>query len=83
MNKDEILERVGDVIRDALDQPDLEVTTETTADTVDGWDSFNHLNIVAAVEAQFRIKINTAEIEEFKNVGDLIELVERKLGARK
>jgi acyl carrier protein len=50
---------------------------------VEGWDSFNHINIVVAVEAHFGIKIHTAEIEELRNVGELVELVEKKLKAKK
>ena len=76
----EILADVSDIFRDVLDQPNLTITRETTADTVEGWDSFSHINIVVAVEEKFHIKIRTAEVEELRNVGDLVELVAKKLG---
>jgi acyl carrier protein len=47
---------------------------------VEGWDSFNHINIVVAIEEKFHIKIRTAEVEEVKNVGELTALVKKKLG---
>jgi len=78
-----MLTQVRDIIADVLDQPDLQVTRDTTADDVEGWDSFNHINIVVAVESHFGIKINTAEIEEVRNVGELIDLVEKKLKSKK
>jgi acyl carrier protein len=74
---------VATVIRDVLDAPDAAIDVNTTAADIDGWDSFNHINIVLAVEARFRIKIHTAEVEELKNVGEFVELVDRKLRARK
>jgi acyl carrier protein len=79
----EILSKVRDIIADVLDLPDLTVSRETTAEEVEGWDSFNHINIVVAVESKFGIKIHTAEVEELRNVGELADLVGKKLSARK
>jgi acyl carrier protein len=83
MDKAQILAEISEIIRDVLDLPDLVVTMSTSAENVEGWDSFNHINIVVAVESHFRVKIHTAEIEELKNVGELIDLVHQKLDARK
>lgn len=83
MNSQEMVTQVRDIIADVLDQPDLEVDRGTIAEDVAGWDSFNHINIVVAVESHFGIKINTAEIEELRNVGELLDLIERKLKAKK
>lgn len=83
MTKEEVLDQVSNIIHDVLDEPDLPITFDTTADDVDGWDSFNHINIVVATEDNFGVKFNTAEIEELKNVGELVDLVLRKMGSRK
>ena len=63
--------QIRDIIADILDQPDMQITPDTTADKVEGWDFFNHLNIVVAVEAQLRQQDHTAEIEELRNIGEL------------
>jgi acyl carrier protein len=76
VNRDEIFRQVRDIISEVLEQPDLQVTAETKADDVEGWDSFNHINIVVAIEARFGIKVRTAEIEELRNVGELVDVVE-------
>lgn len=83
MDKQQILTEVGEIIADVLDASGLAVTMDTTAEDVEGWDSFNHINIVVAVEEHFKIKMNTAEIEELRNVGGFVELIEKKLAARK
>jgi acyl carrier protein len=83
MDKAQVLAEVSEIIRDVLDLPNLAVTMSTSAENVEGWDSFNHINIVVAVEAHFRVKIHTAEIEELKNVGELVDLLHQKLDARK
>lgn len=79
MDESQILTQVRDIIADVVDQADLQISTATTATDVPGWDSFNHINIVVAVERRFGIKVNTAEIEELRNVGELVALVGRKL----
>jgi acyl carrier protein len=83
VDKAEILSKVRDTIADVLDLPDLTVTMQTTAENVEGWDSFNHINIVVAIEREFGIKVHTAEIEELRNVGELVDLIDKKLAARK
>jgi acyl carrier protein len=45
---------------------------------VPDWDSFNHINIVVATEAVFKIKFKSAEIEELKNVGEFVQLIQRR-----
>jgi len=79
MTQQTILDQVGSILRDVLNLPDLKVTPATTAENVEGWDSFAHINLVVAIEQHFHIKIHTAEIEELKNVGELTQLVADKL----
>ena len=84
MNQTQILDEVGVIIRDVLDPLDdnkLKIGLETTADQTEGWDSFNHINIVVAIEQHFRVKFKTAEIESLRNVGELVALIAQKLKA--
>lgn len=79
-----ILDEVAAIIRDVLDplhNKNLHICPETTADQTEGWDSFNHINIVVAIEQHFGIKFKTAEVESLRNVGELVALVARKAGA--
>ncbi len=80
MTEQEIFETVASVIRDSLDNDDLAITMETTADDVPDWDSANHINIVLSIEQRFKIKFKTAEIEELRDVGGLVKLVKQKTG---
>jgi acyl carrier protein len=78
-----VFEQVADVIRNVLDKPDLAITPDTSAADVAEWDSFNHINITVAIEAAFGIKFKAAEVEELRNVGELVALVEKKLATKK
>lgn len=81
MDNPDIDAALADIIRDVLDDPDFEVTPETTAaDHVD-WDSFSHVSIIVGVEMRFGIKFQTAEIESTRTVGEFADLIARKCEA--
>ena len=82
MNKSEILARVRKCITAVLDQPDLTITMRTTAEDVEGWDSFNHVNIVVAIESEFDVSFKAAEIEELRAVGEIVDLIDTKLAEK-
>ena len=85
MNQSQILEQVAEIIRDVLDplnDKGIKIDTETTADQTEGWDSFNHINLIVAVESRFKIKFLTAELESMQTVGQLAEIIQRKLSAQ-
>jgi acyl carrier protein len=83
VDNEQVLSEIAEIIRDVLEAPDLTVKMMTTAENVVDWDSFNHINIVVAIEAHFGVKFQMAEIEEVRNVGELVDLVHDKLSAHK
>jgi len=67
------------VFRDVFDDESLEITEATTAKDVPGWDSLTHIDLIVAVEKHFKIKVTTRDVAGLANVGQLIELVARRL----
>lgn len=78
MTDAEIYATLTDVFRQVLEDDTIELTPETTADDVDGWDSMNHIFIVVELEKRFGVKFQAAEMEELKNIGELAKLVQQK-----
>lgn len=74
----EILPRLQALFRDVLDQRDLELTPESSAATIPGYDSLAHINIITAVEQEFSIRFELKDILSLQNAADLIALIERK-----
>jgi acyl carrier protein len=70
------------IFHDLFDDDSIVLTPETTAADIEDWDSFNHINLIVAVEAKFGIKFKTAELDELHNVGHLVHLIEHKLAAK-
>ncbi len=67
------------VFRDVFNDPELAVTEQTTAADIPGWDSFNHMNLIMAIEERYSLSFTTKEIGQMARVGDLIALLNTKL----
>ena len=50
MTREDVYERLVAVFREVFDDDSIEINDETVADDVDGWDSFEHINLVVAIE---------------------------------
>jgi acyl carrier protein len=75
-----ITDRLKKTILRQLELDDWEVTDETTASEVPGWDSLSHVKIITAVESEYNIRFQTMEIIRLKNIGQLQSLVDKKVG---
>jgi acyl carrier protein len=71
------------IFRDVFDDSELRIDRSTSAATVPGWDSLAHVNLVGAIQEEFKVKFALGELEQLKNVGDLLDLIERKIGAKR
>ena len=81
MDRPQILAQLSTIMQEVLDDPELSLTPATTADDVEGWDSMSNITFVVEVERRFAIKFNTAEIEEMRNVGDMLDMIADKRAA--
>ena len=79
MSREEIFEKLNEVFRDVFDDEEIEVGEETTAADIDGWDSLEHINLIAAVEQEFGVKFTMGQVVTMKNVGEMACLIEEKL----
>lgn len=63
--------RLVEIIQDVLGADDLQLDESTSAGDVDGWDSLAHINIMVAVEEEFRVSFTSDQLTRFKNLGEL------------
>ncbi len=79
MSKEEIYERLNSIFRDIFDDDDIVVTETTNSDDIEDWDSLEHINLIAAVEKEFGVKFNIAQVTGMKNVGEMVDIIIEKL----
>jgi len=78
----QVLAEVNRIVCEILDNDLIQLKYETTAADVREWDSLNHIQIVLAIEKHFRIRFNFAELQKFKNVGEMCDSIAMKLGPK-
>ena len=78
-NNQEILKQVNQIFINVLDNNDIILKEETTANDVEDWDSLTHIQLVVAIEKHFKIRFSSAEIQNWKNIGEMINSVQTKL----
>lgn len=78
MDRQEIIKRLNEVFRDVFDDEDIVVDAETTADDIEDWDSIEHINLISAVEGEFKIRFTMGEVSGMKNVGEMIEIIAQR-----
>jgi acyl carrier protein len=75
---DDVLGELQPIFQEALDNPNLVITRSSSAINTPNWDSLAHISIVEMVESQFKIRIGLSELEDLKEVGDLVDLIVEK-----
>ena len=74
-----ILDRLTEVVRDVLDDPEVVLRRETTAADVEDWDSVTNIQIMVAIEDEFGVRLRTGEIAGLENVGEIVDLLRARI----
>ena len=72
------IDKLQGVLREVFEDSELAIVPEMTAQDVPEWDSFNHINLVVALEEAFSVVFSSDEIARMRNVGDLVESRQKK-----
>jgi acyl carrier protein len=78
MDKPQVLARLQTLFDDVFID-EVVVTEELSARDVEEWDSLSHVSLVLAVEETFGVRFRVGEVESAKNVGELADLILRRL----
>jgi acyl carrier protein len=79
MSEAEIYSKLTGIFRDIFDDDTITLSPGTTAADIPEWDSVNHINLTVAAENAFGIEFRSTELEELRNVGDLVATIKRKV----
>ena len=79
MEKKEILNQVQEIFRDILDNEDIVLTGETTANDIEEWDSLSHIQLIVTIEKHFKLKFTSLEIMKWKDVGEMVDTIYQRI----
>lgn len=74
-DRNAIGERLTRIFHEVFDDESITLRDDMTAKDVDEWDSLNHITLVLAVEREFGVQLNAAEVGALGNVGQMIDLL--------
>ena len=75
MERNEVLEKVIAVCKDVFDNENLVLSDTSCAAEVEEWDSLTHLSIISDLEDEFGINFTLDEINNSKNLGELVTAI--------
>ena len=80
MSREEVFMKLNDIFRDVFDDDGITVTDATVADDIEGWDSLEHINLLAVIEQEFGMKFNMGQVVSMKNVGEMADIIISQIG---
>ena len=72
-------ERVKQIMADIFDINPKRINKSTSMDNIDSWDSLKHINLIIELEQEFKISLDTKEIESMSSFDDILKTLKMKL----
>ncbi|MEM6800739.1 MAG: acyl carrier protein [Bacteroidota bacterium] len=79
MDQQAVLQALNEIYVDVLDNEEIVLKPETVAADIEEWDSLSHIQLIVAVEKQFKLQFKTQEVQEFANVGSICDAILDKI----
>jgi acyl carrier protein len=73
------LELITDIFANLLKKPGLKLVMTDSPNTVSGWDSLTHPELISEIEEKLEIEFDFRELAGIKNIADLVHLTDSKL----
>lgn len=70
-------EQVRGVASDIFGVPQDKISADSSPETIENWDSMQHLNLVLAIEEKFGVQLEPEDIEKMKTIGAVAALVDK------
>ncbi len=80
MTREQVLKELNEIFIANFDDDKIVLNDETTSADIEYWDSLEQINIILACEKKWNLKFDIEEINKMKNVGEMVDLIYRKVG---
>ena len=72
------MERLKQILREAYEDPNIQLVPDLHIRELDNWNSFNHISMMINLETTYNIEFLPSEIEKISTVSDLLSLLAEK-----
>ncbi len=78
MTREYVYQQMNRIFRNVFDDESIELHDETNAEDIEDWDSLEQINLIVAIENEFEMMFDMAEIADLANVGEMVDLILKK-----
>lgn len=71
----QVRQGMAEIFADVFGRDDIAIEPSLSAKDVAGWDSFKQVEIIMAAEARFGMRFTSSEVDRFRCLGDLMDVV--------
>ena len=79
MERKEIFEKLTEIFRDVMDNDEIVLEENTTAEDIEEWDSLAHVQLIEKIEGVFGIKFSAKEMMSWEDVGEFVDSIKERL----
>ena len=79
MERKEIFEKLTVIFRDVMDNDEIVLEENTTAEDIDEWDSLAHVQLIEKIESVFGVRFSAKEMTSWDELGELVDSIQTKL----
>lgn len=79
MTRQEIIDRLTPIAREAFQNEELVLSDELSAENVDSWNSLAFMKLLTAIETDFGFKFKMMELIQLNTMGDILDAMEKHL----
>lgn len=73
MSREELIDQIELIARDAFDNPELKIFEDMSAKDVETWTSLSFMQFLTAIEEKFGFRFKMMELLKLKNIGAVID----------
>ena len=76
--ENKIEERIKNVMSAVFEIPEEQIKNDSSPDTIGSWDSLRHMNLIVALEEEFKVELTDDEILDMMNYKSIESIIIRK-----
>lgn len=80
MTRTDVFEKLNIIFRKNFDDEDIILAEDTSSADIEDWDSLEQINLIVAIQDEFKVKFNIDEVNAMKNVGEMVDFILEKIG---
>jgi len=80
VKREEVYQKLKVIFRNNFDDESIELSDGTSAEDIEDWDSLEQINLIVAIQDEFKIKFNIEEVNSMKDVGEIVNYILKKIG---